>query len=338
MQTVEPNETYIETSINNEWKKYRSKEYWDYRKDWEQLPNKQELTNFPMHLDIETTSYCNLECVMCPRTILKDKGIDYIEGENKEISFKLYKKIIDEGAREGLKSIKLQYLGEPLADSLIIERIIYAKKKGIIDVMFNTNCTLLDEEMSIRLLESGIDSVFFSVDSIIPSKFEKIRVGANYETVVKNIKNFMRLKKDYPHIQTRISIIDFPGTPKKEMDDFRDFWLPIVGTVGFEEWVNYTSPNNGKINPDFICSQPYQRMFIRYDGNACPCCFDAYKEYKMGNVETNTIKSIWLGPLYEKLRRLHRDKRYYEIEICKKCIMPCSKIAEKKNILIPSIS
>jgi len=321
MQTVTPNATYHETTVDEEWKKYRTKEYWEYRKAWEEAPKKLQLTDFPLHLDIETTSYCNLECVMCPRTIIMKKGLDYTE--TKEISFELYKKIVDEGAREGLKSIKLQYLGEPLADSLIIERIRYAKQKGILDVMFNTNATLLTEEMSFKILEAGIDAIFFSVDSIIPEKFEKIRPGASYEIVVKNIINFMRIKKaHFPKVQTRISHVVFPGTPQKELDSFRDYWLPIVGTVGFDAWMNHSTPVDGPYNPDFVCAQPYQRMFIRYDGNATPCCFDALKEYKLGNIETNTIKSIWSGPLFQKLRTLHKAGRYNEIKICNKCLIP----------------
>jgi len=319
------NPTFNETEIDFEWKKYKTPEYWQYRKDWLMVAEKSVLFDFPIHLDIETTSYCNLECVMCPRTIQKKRGIDYLEGNDKEISWELYKKIVDEGAREGLKSIKFQYLGEPLADSLIIRRIKYAKQKGILDTMFNTNATMLDEKMSYDLLNAGIDNVFFSVDSIIPSKYEKIRVGANYDQVVKNILLFMKIKKEkYPHVKTRISMVVLPGTSQKEIDDYKDFWLPIVGAVGFDDWINHSSDNEGEYNPDFICGQPYQRMFVRYDGNCVPCCFDALKEYKMGNIENHTIKEIWLGPLFQKLRDIHKFGDYRDISICKKCIMPHS--------------
>ena len=36
---------------------------------WQEIPEKKITTNFPLHLDIETTNVCNLLCPMCPRTI-----------------------------------------------------------------------------------------------------------------------------------------------------------------------------------------------------------------------------------------------------------------------------
>ena len=99
------------------WPEKRSKEYWEYRKKWSEIPKSMIVTDFPIHLDIETTSYCNLECVMCPRTILAKEGTDYLPGNDVEFPMDEYKRIVDEGAENGLCSIKLQYLGEPLADS-----------------------------------------------------------------------------------------------------------------------------------------------------------------------------------------------------------------------------
>ena len=37
----------------------------DYRKYWSKAINAETLTNFPLHLDIELTSDCNLKCKMC---------------------------------------------------------------------------------------------------------------------------------------------------------------------------------------------------------------------------------------------------------------------------------
>jgi len=324
MQLIKINPTYTETTVDEEWKKYRTKEYWDYRKQWIENPKNKIVGNFPIHLDLETTSYCNLECVMCPRTILMNRGLDYLKGEDKEISWELYKKIIDESSKEGLKSIKFQYLGEPLADSLIIKRIKYAKSKGIIDTMFNTNATLLDRGTSQEVLKSGIDNVFFSVDSIIPEKYEKIRVNANYDEVVENIKTFMILKKAiYPHINTRISMVVLPGTTQKELNDFKDFWLPIVGTVGFDKWINHANLKEHKTNAGFICVQPFQRLLIKYDGTVSPCCNDALKEFPVGNVNYQTIKEIWKGNKIQQLRNAHVKGNYKDIDICKKCIVPC---------------
>lgn len=340
---IKPNPTYTEVrSPDVEWTKYRSKEYWEYRKNWSEYPKNLHVSDFPLHLDIETTSFCNLECTMCPRTIQKNKGVDYLEKDLEGATvfpLDLYKKIIDEGSENGLCSIKFQYLSEPLSDPHIVERVRYAKEKGIIDTMFNTNATLLDEEMSYKILEAGIDDIFFSVDSIVPDKYNKIRVGAEYQQVVENIKNFMKIKKEngYKKVQTRVSMVVLPGTPEKEVEAYQNFWLPIVGIVGFDEWVNH-SLSRGEYqdyNPNFICAQPFQRIIITYDGICTPCCADDVRAYSIGDVKKNTIKEIWHGEKLQKLRDAHINSRYTDIDICKTCFAPFSKSNGATPDIIP---
>ena len=75
---------------------YRSlPEYKDYRKMWRDTAVKHIKTEFPLHLDIEVTSYCNLACPMCPRTHRVELG----KWQNKMMKFDTFKKIIDEGAK-----------------------------------------------------------------------------------------------------------------------------------------------------------------------------------------------------------------------------------------------
>ena len=131
---------------------------------------------------------------MCPRTVLIARGTFADVGL---MEFDLYKKIIDEGEKYNLPSVKLQYLGEPLAHPDLGKQIKYAKDAGVLDVMFNTNATLLTEEKSHEILESGIDAIFFSFDSMDPDTYNKIRLGANYDEVMENILQFLDIKKKY---------------------------------------------------------------------------------------------------------------------------------------------
>jgi len=134
------------------WESTLPREYWEYRKRWEENPKNQVLEPFPIHLDIEATSSCNLKCVMCPRTELVNQGLFW---KVQHFDFEVYKRLIDEGVENGLSSVKYNYLGEPLQQPRLIEMIEYAKEKGIIDVQFNTNAVLLRESISRRLIKSG---------------------------------------------------------------------------------------------------------------------------------------------------------------------------------------
>ena len=326
LKDIKPFPTYREIrSKDLDWINHRSDKYWDYRKKWVDYPKNLFLSDFPLHLDVETTNLCNLECPMCSRTVQIKEGT-YVDIGT--MGMDLYKKMIDEGAENGLCSLKLNFLGEPLSDPHIVERVKYAKDKGILDVMFNTNAALLDEKMSYKILEAGIDDVFFSFDSIDPSKYNKIRVGTDFDTVVNNIKNFVRIIKDegYNHVQTRSSMVVLPGTTKQELEDYKNFWLPIVGIVGFDEWVDHSSQGENSeysdYNPDFVCSQPYQRLFVMWDGVSIPCCLDVKRAYSLGNANDLTLKEIWHGEKLNKMRDIHLNGDYREIDMCKTCYIP----------------
>ena len=132
MRQIDPNATYKEIVAKKDWEQYKSPAYWDYRRKWEDYPQKQIVTDFPIHLDIEITNAFNLKCPMCPRTILIQKKrffkIQFME-------FRFYQYLIDPGVDHGLCSIKLNFMGEPLLHPDIVRMVKYAKDKGILHVM-----------------------------------------------------------------------------------------------------------------------------------------------------------------------------------------------------------
>ena len=144
---TKPNATYGEIRKTGdepmEWELNRGTEYWEYRKKWEEYPKKQIVPEGPLHLDIETTNLCNLKCKMCPRTVSVNKG----EFRTGVIEFEFYSYLIDQGADFNACSVKFNYLGEPLVHPDVVKQVAYAKRRGFIEVMFNTNGTLLNSEM-----------------------------------------------------------------------------------------------------------------------------------------------------------------------------------------------
>ena len=77
----------------------------------------------------------------------------------------LFKKIVDDAVELGTYSINLNLLNEPLTNPNLIEMIKYAKEKGIVDIHFHSHGGLLPEQIALELLDSGLDNIFFSIDS-----------------------------------------------------------------------------------------------------------------------------------------------------------------------------
>src|SRR5205814_3929156 len=98
----------------------------------------------------ETTDHCNATCIMCPRDLHKDGR------EHGVMDLELFKKSIDEVVPLGAKRIVLTGFGEPLMDKTLVEKIAYAKSKGL-NTYIISNGSLLSRKYSERLIEAGLD-------------------------------------------------------------------------------------------------------------------------------------------------------------------------------------
>lgn len=302
-----------------------SPEYWEYRDKWVEYPKNHTVGYFPLNLDIEITNACNLKCTMCPRTDMVKKGTFWEMGR---VEFDTYKRLIDEGISNGLCALKYNYMGEPLLHPQLIEMIEYAKKVGVLDVMFNTNAVLLDEEMSRRLIASGLDKLFFSFDSPYREKYNQIRIGADYDKVLTNIRRFNEIRGEMGAIKplTRITMVLMQEN-KDEWGAFRELFEPIVDVVAFADFISHIGMNQeGRMlvppkssGKRYCCPQLWQRMLVHPDGVATVCCMNSNRKLQVGNIFEHSVHDIWVGEKYQRLRDLHSSGHFDEIPVCTIC-------------------
>ena len=143
--------------------------------------------------------------------------------------------------------------------------------------------------------------------------------------------NRNKKEEQYKHVQTRVSMVVLPGTKTDEIEAYKKFWLPIVETVGFDEWINHSSGHGeySEYNPNFVCAMPFQRLFITYNGLCVPCCLDAKRQYVVGNAYENTVSDIWHGEKLTKMRELQINGKYRDVDLCRECYLPMSKSSGK---------
>jgi radical SAM protein with 4Fe4S-binding SPASM domain len=262
---------------------------------------------------------------MCPRTELVAAGQFW---KVAMFDFDAYRRLIDEGVKNGLSSLKYNYLGEPTLNPRLLDMVRYAKQAGVLDVMFNTNAMLLTEELSRGLIEAGLDKLFFSFDSPYPEQYEEIRVGARFETALGHIRRFHQIREELGSLTpfTRVSIVKMRDN-EEQWEDFRSLFEPIVDAVAYVDYLEHNGQHNkertlvllGSGKNKFCCPQLWQRMFVHPDGVATVCCIDSARELQVGNVFEKSVKEIWLGEEYQKLRNLHAAGRSNEIPACARC-------------------
>lgn len=133
----------------------------------------------PVKLDVENVSRCNFACTMCAVSTWKKRQ------RAADMSLAAFKALIDE--QYGLVEIKLNGIGEPLMQGDDWFAMIRYARERRIWVRVTTNASLLHLRGNYRkLIDSGVNEIDISVDGADRETFEKIRIGSDFDRVVRN--------------------------------------------------------------------------------------------------------------------------------------------------------
>ncbi|MCG6167586.1 radical SAM protein [Leptospira sp. FAT2] len=305
--------------------------YKEYRRQWFENPKQHKQNDYPLHVDIELASICNLKCPMC-YTVTKE----FKEKVNtKLMSWELYTKIIDEIGPAGVYSIRLSLRGESFLHKRIIDCVKYAKDKGIKEISTLTNGVKLDEAMFAKIMEAGIDWITISFDGI-GETYERIRKPAKFDRAVEKIKNYQQIKKEAGRVKPVIKVQSVLPAIRDRFEEYYDIFSPITDMVSSNPLIDYLQ-NDGKdlieYVPNFSCSQLYQRLVIGADGLAMMCSNDEENDYVVGDANKESIHEIWHGEKLNIARDLHRKHLGVEAYgICRKCYLPRQTEPEELNL------
>jgi radical SAM protein with 4Fe4S-binding SPASM domain len=298
----------------------RPRSFAAYREAWRQAQHLEVLPDFPLHLDIELASSCNLKCSMCWQA----DGLDAPMGTMKD---DLFKRIIDEGMANGLCAIKLQSRGESLLHPRIGALARYAKEAGVMDVQLTTNGTLLDKRGKLDgLLTSGMDKLIFSIDDAHdesaleiygPERMPDVRAAAR-----KTIRRRAELGLERPVV--RIQTFAPPGmTQEERLAQIRAEFPDADEFLVNQLWNSKTDEDSlaGLSDEfDFLpCSYLWTRMVVYWNGDVTTCCRDYNCTMKLGNVRESSIRDLWLGPRMTAYRRAHAHDQRHTMDICAHC-------------------
>jgi MoaA/NifB/PqqE/SkfB family radical SAM enzyme len=150
----------------------------------------------PVCLYLETTNRCNLLCTTCPRTV------EELEPPS-DMSWELFTSIVDQFPN--IERVVLHGVGEPMMVAELPRMVKYLKDRGVY-VLFNTNGTLMGEKKSRELIEAGLDEMRISLDAAEPKAFERVRGRDLFQRILRNIKNFVALKKRIGAKKPRLSL------------------------------------------------------------------------------------------------------------------------------------
>jgi radical SAM protein with 4Fe4S-binding SPASM domain len=151
------------------------------------------------YAQFEPVGQCNLRCQMCPIQFRRD-GPPH--GPPAFMPFEVFTRLIDQMPQ--LRELHLQGLGEPMMHPRFADMVAHATRRGI-QVTTNSNLTLLNPDRADRCVTSGLDTIHVSIDGASAAVYERIRVRARLERVLRNLDLLrdakQRLGSDRPHLR-----------------------------------------------------------------------------------------------------------------------------------------
>ncbi len=295
------------------WKKYRDR----YRKASSGSPDL-------IQIDLELTDTCNLRCIECPISSEKKRKIN-------RINVPKAKEILDYFVEKGALALKLNYINEPLLNfDELMEVANYAKKIGFLDIYFTSNGTLLNEQKSRKIIESKLFSrIQISIDAKDSETYNKIRIGGDYQKVVENIDNFMKLrrksKSKFPYL--RVNFLSLPENRNQE-SEFNTFWSERVDAVAVQRSVLKPDSERENSRDDYVlkkrfCPNPFRQLVIRADMTVLPCCSFWGCNIPLGKYKDNSKQEFFDSRFINKIRNsfLYSDKELHSA--CSSCLSSC---------------
>ncbi|MBU0894642.1 MAG: SPASM domain-containing protein [Nanoarchaeota archaeon] len=281
---------------------------------------------------IELSNICNLKCKWCASSINEMRKGQFFK---KELMKKFLDNITLDKRFDKLRTIRLWGIGESLLNPEFLEVLTmiknyknkaHKKHSNFPEIMLTTNATLLNQNLSKKIVQIGaLDEIRFSLDGGTKEKFEKIRVGAKWSKVYKNVKNFIKINRG----KIRVKIDCVMETEIGKKDYFSKEWEELFKLVDYHA-IRYPSEFDGNANikittrkeksqKSWICFALMHSLFILANGNVSVCCLDWSGRGVVGDFNNEDLYTIYTSKKRKNMINNILLKKKHKVPLCRNC-------------------
>ncbi|PLX27413.1 hypothetical protein C0583_03820 [Candidatus Parcubacteria bacterium] len=312
----------------------------------------------PIHIQIEPSTYCNLDCPHCPRN-------EYIENST-HMSLNQFKHIIKAVKP---RNVSLNGLGETYLNPDAIKMIKYAKQHDI-EISTITNFIAISDEHIDCIVKSGLNLINVSLDSTNKETYIKVRKSDAFERIISNIKKLQAKKKELglstPHLRLSFVIEKnnytemiafyeqakslgadavlfqifntfdqekgelFEGVNMKKLEEMlleisvleKEYKSPATNIEFLKSRIEeIKNIYNKKVqNSVKKCIMPWVSLYVSVEGDVRYCCIFSAKRFSLGNIyEVDDIMEIYNKKEYQDFRRRLKEGKLPD-KVCADCI------------------
>lgn len=276
---------------------------------------------------LELTNRCNINCIMCPNSKFKEPEL----GDVDERSFIRTLDLIAPYS----ELLMLYFMGEPTLHPRFASLLWEARKRLGGKIVVSTNAFNLSDEVVAALVENT-DIVLICIDRWQEGAYEKIRRGSQFRNVVNSAEKILtfRAQSEFPKIIVKSLDISFRDenseSLERESDEFCNYWLqrgalPLFGWLNtwagqFEYLKKFATNETPYTNMSHApCADLWFKMVVNWRGEVVLCCHDWSSSVVVGDINANSLSSIWHSEKMVRFRNSHLEGDYGCTALCTKC-------------------
>ncbi len=315
----------------------------------------------PSHIQIETVNrYCNARCPMCTIKFVPEANIEVADEQAQSgvarqpefMTLDTFKAIADKCLPfiDKIEKLSLHGCGEPLMDKTLPEKIHYAKQIGFNGIGFTSNCGLLKNKLSKRLLDAGLNCIIPSIDGLTKNVHETIRPGINFDRTIEYLKYFIQYRDDND-LDCKVLIrMVRQQLNHQQWEDYQLFWNDLLNPEKGDDVITIDIHNTGGKVENFdnmkvdgytakidqyqeqmscqqaeLCPDLFSRLSIYASGDVSLCSADQSSYYDLGNVLTQDPLDIYNNKVFTHYREEWLDNNFMALNYCKDCTIAISR-------------
>jgi radical SAM protein with 4Fe4S-binding SPASM domain len=276
--------------------------------------------NWPLHMQIELTNYCNLRCPVCPA------GLGMLRRKPQAIDPVIIERLIKE-VGPYLLTLSLWGWGEPLLHPELADILRITQNAGINTFLSTNGQNLNDDKVLQALIDFPPTCLIVCLDGLTDETNSRFRVGAKLEPALYGVHELARMKrekgKEFPILHLRHIVMKHNEHELSELENFARahyFDILTIRTLsiidGPDNQHNIMKPDDKRfrayeysndkrvIRDDFICQAAFITPTVYADGTVVSCCQDYNAQQPYGNIADGTsFADIWWSKQAAKIRK-----------------------------------
>lgn len=331
--------------------------------------------NHPLHLQVEPTNRCNLQCIFCSRE-------KYL-GNLRDLDLEHYKGLLSDVSP---RRVTFSGAGEPLLNPHLPEMVAMAYHKGCFTVI--TTNFIKGEGLADELVRSGLTGLRVSLDGATPETYKSIRGADFHEKILAGIRKvndckkrlgkttpsiglefviqgrnlrempqMIRLAKDYAISNVNFRPLNIIGKEEREEllragQEFEEYERTLKETFMLGKELGVKTNLSGLLEdlPFYwngyskrehsngkVCLHLWLQAFVSSSGEITPCCALQMDEgISMGNIFQHPFQKVWNGERYVELRRRFKEGKI-PYKSCRTCYRIDLPTLVKKTLTLPGM-